>query len=273
MEAALTRRAAVAGQFYPGDPMRLRTVVRDHMAASGVAPAPDATAVIIAPHAGYPYSGPTAGYAYRRIQGKAPKRVVLLGVSHRYALDKASVYSAGSFETPVGTFPVDSEFAGALAKETDSPGVEPHRLEHSLEVQLPFLEAAVGAVPIAPVLFGAPPLEWHAQFGQTLAAMVDKDDLLVISTDLSHFLGEEDANTIDQASIQAVLAGDWARFAQGACDGRFSMCGAAAVTAGMSYALAQGADRWRLLDYRTSARATGDRSRVVGYAALSMEWP
>ncbi len=265
------RQPAVAGQFYPREPESLRRAAAQYIEEANVDPCPDSVTTIVSPHAGYIYSGPTAGHAFARIKGKEPKRAILLGCSHRYYVDTASVYTWGGFDTPLGTFPIDEPFAKTLAKETESTSSEPHLLEHALEVQLPFLALAVGLVPIVPVLFGGPAGRWHAEVGQRLAEMSDETDLVVASTDLSHYLSEERANAIDQASIAAVLSKDWVTFAKGIEDQTCSMCGASAVTAAMAFALARRADEWRLLDYRTSGAASGDYERVVGYAALSME--
>lgn len=265
------RKAAVAGQFYPGEPERLRRVAEEYIESAKVEPSPDKVTTIVSPHAGYIYSGPTAGHAFARVKGKEPGRVILLGCSHRYPIPTASVYTSGGFETPLGTFPIDESFATTLAEELHSESEEPHRLEHALEVQLPFLAVAVGLVPIVPVLFGGPATKWHAEVGQRLAELVNPDDLIVASTDLSHYLSEEEANAIDGHSLETVLSQDWNAFTREIDDRTCSMCGASAVTSAMAYALAQQSDTWRLLDYRTSAAASGDFSRVVGYAALSME--
>lgn len=271
MSKAQVRRAAVAGQFYPREPETLRRDALQYIEGSGVESAAENVLTVVAPHAGYIYSGPTAGYAYARVKGKRPKRVVLLGCSHRYYLDTASVFIRGSFETPLGEFPIDEPFAEALAKDVGSMSVEPHLLEHALEVQLPFLAVAVGLVPIVPVLFGGPAGAWHADVGERLASMTDPSDLVVASTDLSHYLTQARANAIDERSIDAVLTKDWQTFADGIERQTCSMCGAAAVTTAMAYAVARAVDDWRLLDYRTSGATSGDFSRVVGYAALSME--
>lgn len=271
MDAQTIRKPAVAGQFYPGDPEELREMTTRFIHESGVDAAPDTTKVIICPHAGFVYSGPTAGHGYARVKGKHPKRVILLGASHRENIETASVYTEGAFESPLGTFPIDEAFAGALAAKTESKDVHPHLFEHSLEVQLPFLAALFGEVPIVPVLFGGVTREWHARVGKALAEMTDPSDLLVASTDLSHYLDEDTAIGIDRRSIDGVLSQDWRTYVQGIATGRFSMCGATAVTAAITYAKAIGALSWQLLDYRTSAQASGDRRRVVGYAAISME--
>lgn len=267
----MVRKPAVAGQFYPGEPEALRRAAQQYIDAADVEPAPEAVTTIVSPHAGYMYSGPTAGHAYARITGKRPKRVVLLGCSHRYAIETASVYSRGSFECPLATFPIDEPFADELARIVKTEPAEPHRLEHSLEVQLPFLACAMGAVPIVPVLFGGPVREWHAAVGQKLADMLDPGDLVIASTDLSHYLSEAEANAIDLRSIDAVLSMDWTAFAESIRRQSCSMCGASAVAAAMVCALTRNASSWRMLDYRTSGAASGDYSHVVGYAAMSME--
>ncbi|HQE83276.1 MAG TPA: AmmeMemoRadiSam system protein B [Candidatus Hydrogenedentes bacterium] len=269
---SMTRRAtAVAGQFYPSSPEKLAGAVRAFMDDSEVQPAPDAVRALIVPHAGYMYSGPTAGFAYQRIKGKQPKRVVLLGCSHRYAISRASVFVDGVFETPLGEFPIDSATARTLAQRTDSQSAEPHLLEHALEVQLPFLHAACGGpVPLVPILFGSHS-SWHAELGRELADILGQDDLVVASTDLSHYLSQDKANQIDQRTLNAILSKDTDEVGWGIDEQRYSMCGSTAVICAMAFATATGADTWRLLDYRTSADASKDYSQVVGYAAVSME--
>jgi len=266
-----TRKPAVAGAFYPSGAGELRRDVARYIAESGVTPAPERVAAIVAPHAGYMFSGPTAGHAYARVRGKRPRRVILLGSSHRHYVERAAVFARGGFQTPGQSFPVDEAFADALVKETGPGPLEAHVLEHSLEVQLPFVGEAVGAVPIVPVLFGPYPSQWHVALGRTLAGMADGSDLVVASTDLSHFLTETAANEQDKRSLDILLRRDCAAFIEAVGSDACSMCGASAVAVAMAYALERGADRWTVLDYRTSARASGDYGRVVGYAAVSME--
>jgi MEMO1 family protein len=265
------RPPAVAGQFYPDDPERLSAVIGEYMNASGEAPAPDRIFAAVVPHAGYLYSGPTAAHAYQRMSGKKPARVVLLGCSHRYRFDTASVYAHGAFDSPLGALPIDEPFAHELATATESSTTEPHLLEHSLEVQIPFLIAALGEVPIVPVLFGSPAQPWHATIGKRIAEMLDQSDLVVISTDLSHYLSEDEANEIDKRSIDTLLTRNWEDYSEQIESGSCAMCGATAVVAGMVTALESGAQNWSLLDYRTSAATSGDYRRVVGYASVSME--
>ncbi len=266
------RRAVVAGQFYPEQPEVLEKDVRGYMDASGVVASPAQVAAVVVPHAGYIYSGPTAGFAYARIRGARPKRVVLLGRSHRYAFRGASIWLEGGYESPLGVLPVDGRVAAMLAEEFGGAPEDAHEVEHTLEVQAPFVQAAIGEVPIVPVLFGDEAGEWHLQFGRRLAQYLEPGDLVIASTDLSHYLTEAEANAIDRESTGRIVERDPMQLARGLAAGTCSMCGGAAVVAAMAYANARCATDWHLLDYRTSARASGDTGHVVGYAAVSMEY-
>ena len=265
------RHATVAGQFYPAGARQLREDVASYISASDVEAAPQRVVAMVAPHAGYVFSGPAAGYVFARAAGKKPKRVVVMGRSHRYAFDGAAVYTEGAFETPLGTLPIDEVLASELAA-TAGPGIpQSHDPEHSIEVQLPFVQVALGEVPIVPVLFGSDPDGWHLALGRRLAGLLDREDLVIASTDLSHFLREEEANEIDRRSLDRVLSKDADALCEELGSGRCSMCGGTAVAIAMAYAAERGANDWRLWDYRTSAAASGDYTRVVGYGAISME--
>jgi len=266
-----TRRPAVAGQFYPANPGELRETVDTCLDQATIEPAPSQVHAIIAPHAGYVFSGPTAAFSFQRVRGKEPKRVILLGCSHRYLIERASIYERGVFATPLTQLHIDEDFTRKLVDRIGTEPIEPHLAEHCLEVELPFLIQAIGEIPIVPILFSSPATEWHVRVGKILADMADEQDLLVASTDLSHYLNEEEANRIDHSTISAILAQDCHRVIVGLEEGSLSMCGGTAVVVAMSYALARGAKKWELLDYRTSGQAFGDHSRVVGYAAISME--
>lgn len=271
MDSTLTRKPAVAGQFYTGDAAQLRDEVEGYLRASKVEAQPERVACIVAPHAGYMFSGPTAGYAYARVAGDYVKRVILLGCSHKYRFEGASIFTDGAFETPLGDLTVDSTFARGLASQVGSYLLEPHIPEHSLEVQLPFIAVAMGSVPIVPILFGSSYGDWHREFASVLAGMAQEGDLLVVSTDLSHYLSQAEANERDRHSLDTLLAQDEAKALAEVDGGRWSMCGTTAVLAAIPYSLARGAQDWSVLDYRTSGDASGDTARVVGYAAVSME--
>jgi len=268
------RPAAVAGRFYPSDPDRLRATVRGYLDGSAVAPAPEQVMCIVAPHAGYPYSGPTAGHAFRRIAGMTPRRVMLLGPSHYFRFGGISVYDRGVWETPLGRVPVDEAFAAELVARFGSNCPEAHTPEHALEVELPFLQVALApGFSVVPVLLGGEPGGAGTQLAEYLAESMAPGDLLVASTDLSHFLSQAEANAIDRHSLEVLLAGNPDGVRQGVCDRTCSMCGAAAVHAALLTANHRAAGSRRLWDYRTSGAATGDFARVVGYGAVSLEFP
>lgn len=271
MASQALRAPVVAGQFYPGDAPTLGQEVCRLVASAHVEPEPGRTVVVIVPHAGYVYSGATAGHAYARVRGKHPRRILLIGCSHRALVPTSSVYCSGAFACPTGLLPIDEAMAEIVAERLRSVDTRSHMFEHSLEVQLPFVAAMFGSVPIVPILFGSPPTQWHVTAGQILAELADPQDLMVASTDLSHYSNEEAANELDQRTIRHILAMDPVSLRDSADTGDCAMCGASAVVVAVSFARAMGAAKAELLDYRTSAAASGDRSRVVGYAAISME--
>ena len=270
MNTSNIRPAAVAGRFYPADRMELTHEINLHINGSGLQPSPKVTS-IISPHAGTRFSGKTAGYSFARIKGRQPDRVVVIGCSHHVPIHHLSVWPEGAYEIPTATFPIDEAFVSKLIDEFGTESKDAHLPEHSLELQLPFLERAVGPVPIVPIIVGSPASSWHRELGAWLAKELDPGDLVVCSTDLSHFLNEQQANAIDQRSLDAVVAGDIDEFDRGIAEKRYSMCGAAAVSVAMACAKARDAEERKLLDYRTSAAETGDTARVVGYGAISME--
>jgi len=267
---ASIRYPAVAGAFYAADPARLRESVQSYLDGADVTPAPGVSA-LVAPHAGFIYSGPTAGHAFARARGMSPGRVVLLGRSHRHRFEGVAAVSAGAFETPLGQLPVDGEMVRRACAVCGTGPSRAHDEEHCLEVLLPFVQVGFGTVPIVPLLFGEDPGDCHLRLGKALGAWLDPGDLVVASTDLSHYLTEEEANALDRATLDRVMQQDPGALVGQSEEGDYAMCGATAVVCAMAAALAREARAWRLLDYRTSAPVSGDYLRVVGYGALSME--
>lgn len=266
------RPAYVANQFYPGKPDELRKMVENYIGSAPVETEPQKVSCMIVPHAGYIFSGQTAGYGYKRIQHATPSRVILLGVSHQYRFDGLSLYDGGAFDSPLGIVKIDRDFYGQLEKEFSVGGPRPHEYEHTLETQIPFLKCALGDVPIVPILLGMHAGKQHEALGARLAVLLNPSDIVIASTDLSHFLDEKSANIIDRNTISKVLAGDIGRLIQELNQEEASMCGAAAVVTALACACARNASSFKLLDYRTSGAVSGDYRRVVGYAAITMEY-
>jgi MEMO1 family protein len=248
--------------FYPAEPARLAADVDALLSAA----APQSASAgrlpaLVVPHAGYRYSGEVAAAAYALARRWLPVRAVLLGPAHFVPLTGSSVPRAAEWSTPLGPVPVD---ATAWQRARAVPGVqatdEPHAAEHSLEVQVPFLQRSFDPVlPVLPVVTAAPPDD----VADLLDAVVGPDTLVVVSTDLSHHLPDAEARHRDRRTLDAVLALDPDRIRAGAA------CGADALRGLLAWAGRTGRTP-TLLSYRTSADATGDGSRVVGYAALAL---
>lgn len=273
MSAAL-RRAAFAGSWYPRGAAALALEVEGYLAAASPGAVKGRIVGLVSPHAGLCYSGPVAAYGYSLLRGHAPASVVLVGPSHRAAFEGVAVQASGAWETPLGIAPIDEELARALlaadATLFDDPGV--HRDEHSLEMQLPFLQHLVPGLRIVPVLLGSQTrTEVDALAARVVRAVGGRSDVvLVASSDLSHYHPAPAANRLD-----ALVVGDVERFDPDGLMTRLEeawdhACGGGAIVAVMRACRALGADRATLLRYADSGDAgEHDKSRVVGYLAAA----
>ncbi|HOT91375.1 MAG TPA: AmmeMemoRadiSam system protein B [Anaerolineae bacterium] len=260
--AKTIRPAAVAGMFYPDAPNSLRKDIGDYL-NKATPPALTNVRAVIAPHAGYVYSGPVAAYAYKVLaaQPTPPKRIYLMGPSHRVWFSGVALADYTAFNTPLGNHPLDVEKIETLAASGDPFAVRnaPHAPEHCLEVHIPFLQVVLPETPVIPILFG----DVDPVFvGERLNVILEPEDLLIVSSDLSHYHDNRTAHALDRQFVDAVLAGDLHGAARG------EACGQAPAIALMIIAAKRG---WRahLLDYRTSGDVTGDTGHVVGYAAIA----
>lgn len=263
MTSRLVRAPAVAGAFYPGTPDALDRAVRGLLEGAG--PGGEAARplrALVVPHAGYVYSGPIAATAYRHIDPASIRHVVLLGPSHRSPLAGLGVSSADVFATPLGPVAVDTEAREVLlARGLATVDDHAHLLEHSLEVQLPFLQRVLPGVPVLPVAVG------YADAGDVadaIDALWDADTLVVVSTDLSHYERYESARAHDARTAAAVTA------LESDAIGDLDACGAFALR-GLLLAARRRGFAVRLLDLRSSGDTAGDRDRVVGYGAFAVE--
>jgi MEMO1 family protein len=258
------RRAAVAGSFYPRDPDRLHAIVDELLATAGCVPVA-APKAIIAPHAGFIYSGPVAATAFAPLQRHAAaiERVVLIGPAHYVPFRGIALPTVDAFETPLGIVPVARDAAAALA---DLPSVAradaPHALEHALEVELPFLQAVLRSFDLIPLLVGdASPEE--------VARVLDRlwggsETLIVVSSDLSHFHAYETARRRDAVTAALIERGDWASL------GPDKACGYLAIAGLLIEANRRGL-RLQRLSLLNSGDTAGTRDRVVGYGAWIMD--
>jgi AmmeMemoRadiSam system protein B len=262
----VVREAVVDGLFYPAAPGVLRAQVVDYLAGAAPAdPAYPPPKLLVTPHAGYEYCAAVAAQAYallRRPDACAIDRVVMLGPAHRVALDGLAAPTSRAFETPLGRVALDG---AALAGLDDLPQVKrsdrAHEREHSLEVQLPFLQTLLGSFTLVPLVVGAADAEDVAEVLERLWG--GEETLIVISSDFSHYLPYEQAQAIDRATAQRILALTATLSAQEAC-------GADAINGALLAARRHGLVP-RLLDLRNSGDTAGDRDHVVGYGAIVFE--
>jgi len=264
------RAPAVAGRFYPADPRKLEAVVQGLLeegrravaALRGALPTAPPVA-LVAPHAGYDYSGPVAGSAWALVTPArdAVRRVVLLGPSHHVAFRGLALPERDAFDTPLGGHVVDAD--GVLAmKGSPVTGAydDAHRSEHCLEVQLPFLRVALGPLPIVPIVTGeASPTE----IADALYWVWTPGTLVVVSSDLSHYLSYREAAAADRRTADAIERLD------GAAVGPHDACGSTAIRGLLEAARRRGLTA-RCVDLRSSGDTSGARDRVVGYGAFGL---
>lgn len=256
------RPPAVAGAFYPASADRVRRMIEGYLADAPELDLPPPRAVV-APHAGYVYSGPTAGYAFKAVASLPHKKrtVYLLGPAHRAWFRGVALGAYSAFRTPLGDVPVATDRIEELVERSPlyAAAPEAHAEEHCLEVEVPFLQMTLPDFQLVPMLFGE--VDPRA-VGEELSEHLGADDFVVVSSDLSHFFDYQTAQRLDRGLLDAVLAGDEAGVLGG------EACGRAPMVALMEIARRKG---WtpHLLDYRNSGDTAGDKWRVVGYASIA----
>jgi MEMO1 family protein len=264
------RRPAVAGTFYPGDAKTLSRQVREFLSRATKEEVAGDIIALVSPHAGYVYSGQVAAYAFKIVEGKKFDAVVVVAPSHRAHFQGASVYDRGEYETPLGLLPVEKEISRKLIEGSDLIRFFPHAhsQEHSLEVQLPFLQEAIGKFNLVPIVLGNQSYRTCQAVARAIVQAVQgKKVLLVASTDLSHFHPYDKAVKLDNIILEDLRSLDAPKLAENLDSGKGEACGGGAVITVMLAAKEMGANRSRVLKYQNSGDVTGDRAGVVGYAA------
>ncbi len=264
------RPSACAGTWYPGDPEDLRQMVDRLVKAASAPPVRGEVVALIVPHAGYRYSGQVAASAYAQLLGRRTDRVFLLGPDHRATSRDPSVALYRAYQTPLGEVPIDWEAVEALERELTLRRVLDER-EHSLEMQLPFLQSILGGFRVVPVMLGEQSLAAANRLAEGLG-MIDArgTDLLVASSDLSHHYPYDTAAALDGRVSDRISRFEVEGLARDLSDGRSQACGGGAVLAAMLWARRIGAEWGEVISYANSGDVTGDRSAVVGYLAAAL---
>ncbi len=264
------REPIIAGSWYPGDPRALKEMVQGFLARVTPTDIPGRLTTLVVPHAGYPYSGQVAAYAYKTLEKQKFDTVVVIAPSHHSAFSGVSVYDQGGFRTPLGVVPLDTGLISALEKRESRIRFLPeaHAKEHAIEIELPFLQTVLPGFKLVPLVMGDQDLSTCRWLAKALADCIGgKSVLVVASSDLSHFHTYDEAVALDRVVIAKISAFDPEGLSEGLSQGKCEACGGGPIVAAMLLARKQGATGGGVLNYANSGDVTGERERVVGYLA------
>jgi AmmeMemoRadiSam system protein B/AmmeMemoRadiSam system protein A len=266
------REPFVAGQFYPNDAAHLREMIEGYLSKVQDTAVDGEIVALLAPHAGYMYSGQVAAWAYRQAQGKSFDTVAVLSPSHRVPFRGVSTLTRGAYRTPLGLVPIDEERCQILLDAHDLIQEIPraHGPEHALEVQLPFLQTVLkGKWHLIPLIMGSQDLETARVLADALQKAIQGTRALVIaSSDLSHFHQANRAEEMDLSALRYLEEVDPEGLWEEIRDGKVEACGTGPILVALLLARQEGIQKGTLLKYAHSGDVTGDRSQVVGYAAM-----
>ena len=280
-------KPTAAGQFYPADPHELSREVARYLAQADIEPSQSRILAILVPHAGYPFSGPVAGYSFQYVKDQNPNTVLFIALGHQ-GVKGASVFNGSRYETPLGDVELDKELNHRLLKDgepiDDNP--EPHLGEHSIEVNLPFVQTVFPGAKVSSLLISQIDGELCKTVGKRIAdamcAFPDKNILLVVSSDMSHYPKYETASSVDRAMLATIetlspqrIRHDLVALKEnGGPNLHCVMCGGAAMLTAVEAARFLGANEAKTLHYRNSGDSDwGDHERVVGYGSLAIYRP
>ena len=262
----------VAGQFYDADPKILSKQLDQFFDQSPIKPSDKKIRILISPHAGYVYSGAVAANGYKAASLGRYSTIVLIGPSHFFDFPTISIWNKGSFKTPLGEISVDEDFARQLLESNPQFDSKPevYAREHSLEVELPFLQKTFKNFKIVPILMGRPNYKVCEDLAASLKQLIaERDDvLMVISSDMSHFHTGEAAREMDHRTLSIIHSLNPQELWNECLLGKTELCGFTSVITALIYANQQNLQDVEILKYAHSGDVTGDNSRVVGYSSV-----
>lgn len=272
------RKSSVSGSFYPRDSLELREQIQGFLAQASKRQQTGSPKILIVPHAGYQYSGSVAAAGFQQLFGLDFSRVILIGSSHQSWFAGAVIDQSQVWQTPLGEVKTDGRLSDKLVAGNDncSFSAAAHHQEHSLEVELPFLQAVLTDFQLVPILLGQIEEQQLDQLVETISANLGPETLLVISSDLSHYPDYQTAQTVDQLTLASILSGRAEVFiativsqmAKGYSGLETCACADKAIVLALKIATRLGSGQWQLFQYANSGDTTGDKDRVVGYASL-----
>lgn len=266
------REPSVSGMFYPDNPGVLKREVASYLENADVGPCSCDVYGMISPHAGYVYSGQVAAYAYKAVSRQRFDTVIVIAPSHRSYFEGVAVWGRGCFRTPLGEIGIDETTADELIGSCDviASNENVHRPEHSLEVQLPFLQCVFDDFMLVPLLMGAQDETLYERTATSLEKVIrgsSKRFLIVGSTDLSHYHPYETAVKIDNVAVDHLKDFDVRGMIKDTMSEKAQACGAGPMITTMMTSKRLGADQSKVLNYANSGDVSGDRSAVVGYVS------
>jgi len=264
------RKSVIAGSWYPGNPDVLRRDIEGYFRSAAEIKFDGDIMAIVAPHAGYIYSGQIAAQAYKLICGKRYDTVVIIGPSHRVAFHGVSVYPEGGYQTPLGIVRIDEAFAHEISSLSKVVHNIPaaHLQEHSIEIQLPFLQVALGEFSFVPLVMGDQDENICWELAQAIKHVARERKILVVgSSDLSHFHNYQEAAKLDAVAIKRLEEVDAEGLLKCLSDHSTEACGGGPMAVAMLVARKMGAIKSKVLKYANSGDISGDKSSVVGYVS------
>lgn len=266
------RRSVFAGSWYDSNPDSLSRQLDNYLLQAETTVPTEGIVGLIAPHAGYIYSGRIAAHAYRLVYGKDYDTVVIIGTAHRYGFRGCSIYPKGGYETPLGVASIDESLASAISEASGFKFIpNAHAQEHSVEMQVPFIQRVLPEAKIVPIVMGDPSKKTISSLAEAFAeTLIGKKVLVVASTDLSHFFAKEKAKTVDAGTLSLIESMDTETIIKKMGQRENIMCGGGPVAAVLLYAKEMEAPKVRIVERADSSQAGGDESRVVGYAAAAV---
>jgi MEMO1 family protein len=270
----LIRKSAVAGTFYPAERERLSADISTFINQVDTDRSAEEIVALVAPHAGYMYSGQVAAYAYRQLKGRSMDTVVVISPSHREYFEFSSVFGGTAYETPLGRVEIDEDAAGRITEAGGKLDVRisasghMHSSEHALEVHLPFLQTVLTDFKLVAIVMGRQDEESCRQLGRALSSALEgRRAMIVASTDLSHFHTQQTARGLDQNVVDRIDGFDPEGLLADVAANNCEACGAGPMAAAMFAAGSMGATKGECLNYATSGEISGDFNQVVGYVS------
>ena len=266
------RRAMVAGYFYPSNSQKLSDEIETLLSISN----PDITLQyitgIISPHAGYIYSGRTAAFAYNLLKGKTIDKVIIISPSHREYFPGICIYDGIGYETPLGIVEIDRELVDKIVKEQKNiyKGIEGHREEHAIEVQIPFLQKVLTEFKIVPIVMGDQSRLFIDELSNRIYQTADEKTLIVASSDLSHYYSKQEANKLDSVIENDINQFNFEELQHDLEQKNGEACGGGPIVAMMKAASLMNKKNARVLNRSNSGDITGDYSGVVGYLSAAV---